>query len=208
MNLRTVLIYTATLAAASFTRPLAADQTRPPADLVTAGEVLAAMALVPEREDAWVRQAEGAVAKRSEPPPGHYDRVGDAREIAVAIAAAVNGAEPLYESRTVTAALLAVHGAWESGNHRCARGDSGRSWGFLQLSIAHTDRYQACDPSLAARKWLRLAKTVWCGNNPEGAELAAVESGRCDAALDKARHRLAVARQIAGDVARATLQRE
>ena len=176
-----------------------ADPARAPADLVTIDEVLAAMARVPERE---------LLAADHEPPPGHYDRVGDAREIAVAIVAAVNGTEPLYESRSVTASLLAVHGAWESGNRRCARGDSGRSWGFLQLSIAHTDRYQACDPALAARKWLRLAKSVWCGSNPEGAELAAVESGRCGAAWDKSRHRLAVARQIAGDVAQATLARE
>jgi hypothetical protein len=101
-----------------------------------------------------------------------------------------------------------VHGAWESGEHRCARGDSGRSWGYLQLSITHTSRYEACDPSLATRKWIRLAHRVWCDRAPEGAELAAVESGRCDAAWVKAQHRLAVARQVAGDAARALLARE
>jgi len=197
MNIKTPLVQAAVLVSVASAGPLSAGQ--PSAELVTTDEVLAAMARVPERE----------VAKADhEPPPGHYDRVGDAREIAVAIAAAVNGMEPLYQSRALTMSILAVHGAWESNNHRCARGDSGRSWGFLQLSIAHTDRYQACDPALAARKWLRLAKSVWCSGNPEGTELAAVESGRCDAAWEKSRHRLAVARQIAGDVAQATLQRE
>lgn len=194
-----LVVQAAALATALLVCPLAAGDTRPAVDLVTIDEVLASMARVPERE---LTRAD------HEPPPGHYDRIGDAREIAVAIAAAVNAAEPLYQSRSVTAALIAVHGAWESGNRRCARGDSGRSWGFLQLSIAHTDRYQACDPALATRRWLRLAKTVWCSGNPDGAELAAVESGRCDAALDKAKHRLAVARQIADDVAHSTLQRE
>ena len=63
-------------------------------------------------------------------------------------------------------------------------------------------------PALAARRWLRLAKSVWCANNPEGTELAAVESGRCDAAWNKSRHRLAVAKQIADDVAHAGLPRE
>jgi hypothetical protein len=199
MNLKILARSAAVLISMLLVRPLGAEESRAPADTVTADEVLAAMARVPERE---VAQSD------REPPPGHYDRLADAQEIAHAIAAAVNGTEPLYQSRAVTAALLAVHGAWESNNHRCARGDSGRSWGFLQLSIAHTDRYQACDPALAARKWLRLAKAVWCSKNPEGAELAAVDSGRCDAAWNKARHRLAVARQIADDVAHSTLARE
>ena len=199
MNMKPLLVQVAILASMLFAGPLGAEESRAPADAVTADEVLAAMARVPERELTQPDQ---------EPPPGHYDRIADAQEIAHAIAAAVNGTEPLYQSRSLTMAILAVHGAWEGGNRRCARGDSGRSWGFLQLSIAHTDRYQACDPMLAARKWLRLAKSVWCPNNPEGAELAAVESGRCDAAWNKARHRLAVARQIADDVAHTTLARE
>jgi hypothetical protein len=170
------------------------------ADLVTVDEVLAAMARVPERE------LSGTPAH--EPRPGRFDRAKDAPEIAQAIAQAVNTSKPLYGSRALTAALEVVHGGWESGFTRCARGDSGRSWGFLQLSIAHTDRFQACDPMLAARRWLRLATSVWCANNPEGTELAAIESGRCDAAQNKARHRLEVARAIADDVAHALLARE
>ena len=169
------------------------------ADAVTVDEVLGDMARVPERE---------ILGRGTEPRQGHFDRIGDAREIAVAIAAAVNGMPPLYGSRSLTASILAVHGAWESNNRRCARGDSGRSWGYLQLSIAHTDRYEACDPTIATRKWLRLAARVWCASNPAGAELAAVESGRCDAAWDKARHRLEVARAVADDTAHARLARE
>jgi hypothetical protein len=199
MNLKPILVQAVVLVSMLFVRPSGAEQSRDPADTVTTDEVLAMMARVPERELA---------PSDHEPPPGHYDRIADAHEIAVAIAAAVNGTDPLYQSRALTASLFAVHSAWESGNRRCARGDSGRSWGFLQLSIAHTDRYQACDPALAARKWLRLAKSVWCPNNPEGTELAAVESGRCDAAWVKSRHRLAVAKQIVDDVAHASLQRE
>jgi hypothetical protein len=176
--------------------PTQANASPPAPDLVTIDEVLADMARVPERELA------------AQPRPGHFDRVGDAREIAVAIAAAVNTTDPLYGSRAITAALLVVHGAWESGNRRCARGDSGQSWGYLQLSVAHTDRYQACDPAIATRRWLRLAVSVWCANNPDGAELAAVESGRCDMAQHKAQHRVAVARQIADEVAHAMLARE
>jgi hypothetical protein len=61
---------------------------------------------------------------------------------------------------------------------------------------------------MATPKWLRLAQRVWCWGNPPGAELAAVESGRCDAAWDKTQHRLAVAKQIADDVAHARLARE
>jgi hypothetical protein len=169
------------------------------ADLVTADEVLAAMARVPERELA---------GQAREPRAGRFDRLNDAKEIAQAIAQAVNTTPPLYGSRSLTAAIEVVHGAWESGFQRCARGDSGRSWGFLQLSIAHTSRYEACDPFLAAKKWIRLATSVWCSKAPDGAELAAVESGRCDAAWNKAQHRLEVARTIADDVAHARLARE
>jgi hypothetical protein len=170
------------------------------ADVVTVDAVLAAMAQVPERE------LTGSSAP--EPRPGRYDRAKDAQEIARAIAQAVNSSAPLYGSRSLTAAIEVVHGAWESGFQRCARGDHGKSWGFLQLSIAHTDRYEACDPFLAAKKWIRLAASVWCAHAPEGAELAAVESGRCDAAWDKARHRLEVARTILDTVAHAELPRE
>jgi len=202
MNLKQSLVQAAVLVTMTLVGRTPAHASPPAADLVTVDEVLAAMARVPERELTPRELARQA----SEPPAGHYDRIGDAREIAVV--GAVNGMDPLYQSRALTMALIAVHGAWETGNHRCARGDSGRSWGYLQLSIAHTDRYQACDPSLATRRWLRLARSVWCADNPEGTELAAVESGRCDAALVKTQHRLAVARQIAAEVARATLPRE
>jgi hypothetical protein len=155
---------------------------------VTAREVLAMMADVPE--------VEGPMGAHK---AGRFDRLNDAMEVAQAIAAAVNAdpLPPIHGSRHLDAGVAAVFSAWESNNRRCAEGDHGRSWGAFQLALVHTSRLVACNPRLAAARWLSLAheSAARCaGSSP----LSWLASGRCGVAVAKVRNRVDVARSVVG----------
>jgi hypothetical protein len=125
---------------------------------------------------------------------GHYERSPDAREIATAIVATVDGS--LLGSSWREAALMSVFAAFESNVHRCAVGDGGLSWGTFQLRGA--SRADACTPERAARIWYWRAQriTVLCAGNPLEERLAALASGSCDRARAKVRHRFEVASHL------------
>jgi hypothetical protein len=147
--------------------------------VVSPGEVLAMMAIVPASEH---------IEREASKEDGHYDRQGDALEVAGAIATLARSRED--------ASRLVVFGAWESRNQKCAKGDGGKSWGFLQLG--GVSRYVACTPMLAIGAWHTKAEASEkaCAGNMPDERLAALASGHCNRGLGKVRHRVQVARIV------------
>lgn len=115
----------------------------------------------------------------------------DAPSIAPAIVDAVAGdtGEPLTGIKAGDVALAAVYAFDESGLRHCAVGDSGRSLGAFQLQRLPPSR--ACDPSFAAREWLRRAHQSFglCRALPVEERLAALVSGSCGRGRRLARYR-------------------
>lgn len=149
---------------------------------VTSEEVLRMMAKVPAVED-----ERSAAHDR----PGHFERLGIAGELAVAIAL-------VAPSRTA-ASLMVLYAAFEGGNLRCAEGDGGKALGPYQLQ--GVAREVACDPVASSRAWLRLADWSWkvCtkAESPPDERLAFLASGSCDRGRKKVRARAELARLIA-----------
>jgi hypothetical protein len=150
-----------------------------PPETVTAPEVLAMMARIPAVEN----EASPAYAR-----VGHWERLGVAGELAVAIATVAPSRE--------TAALMALYAAFEGGNQACAVGDGGKSLGPFQLQRAST--LTACSALPAARAWLKLADWSWktCAGNPPDERLALLASGSCQRGRQQVRKRAELARRI------------
>lgn len=152
-------------------------------DRVTSDEVLGMMARIPSPEGGT--------------RVGGYERGPDAKEIANAIAAHVNrNVDNVFATRRQTAATMAVYSSYESGNTKCAVGDSGRSLGFLQLQRVSVAT--ACSPFDALVIWASRAKDALetCANNPPEERLAPLASGNCAHARLKTRGRMMVAKSI------------
>lgn len=154
--------------------------------VTTTATVLAMMAHVPATEHASL-----AITA-----PWH--KIRDAHVIADAIARAARSPQE--------AALMVVYDVWESGNDSRARGDfdkTGHAQALGAWQLHNTAPEIAFDPYRAIFAWRSRADSTAkaCPNNPPEESLAGLASGYCDRALDKVRHRDAVAHQIAAIVA-------
>ena len=167
-------------------------------DCIAFGVALSASLLIaattgPSASEVRAMMARVPIESSSIAAPAHYERVGDARIIAQAIA---HVARTRYE-----AAELVVYGAYESGYQKCAEGDRDehgvpKALGAWQLQ--GVTRELACDPEHAARYWLATAEASRekCASNPPDERLAALVSGSCAHGHVKSRYREAVVRLV------------
>jgi hypothetical protein len=141
---------------------------------VSADDVLAMMSRLPVTETSHTL--------------GHWERIGNATQIAYAIAT-------VAPDRT-TAALMVTYSAFEGGNRKCAVGDGGRSLGPYQLQ--RVSPAIACDPMKAATEWLAraTASVEACSDLPEDERLSAYVSGNCEHGHVLARRRATIAKAI------------
>jgi hypothetical protein len=140
---------------------------------VSVEDVLAMMAQIPNECALYGTSACNPTWKKG---PIGYDKFPDAREIAEAIAAGVDG----VEAPRLRAAQGAVYAAYESNNRKCAMGDGGAAHGAWQLQ--GVPEYIACDPLRAFPIWLGKvrASEKACAALPVGERFAAVASGNCE----------------------------
>lgn len=159
---------------------------------ITSATVLVMMAHLPSVENPQTE------AQRL---PGRWETRPAAAEIAQGIADAVNADEaPLFEDRLLEASLMATYAAFEGGNLKCVSGDGGTSWGVFQLSEKHTPRAVACDPTQAAKVWVRLAHVTQCTDLPDNESLSPLASGNCAHGRVLTRRRFAHAERIVAEL--------
>ena len=147
-------------------------------------DVLALMAKIPnecglDRSCPWCKVGDEACQLRS----AGFERARDAREIAAVIAAGTSSRED--------AVLSAVYAAFESNNHKRARGDGGMSLGVWQMQRLAPD--VAFNPTLALPVFLERAHRSMehCGT------MAEYVSGNCDHGRQKAAKRAELIARLA-----------
>jgi hypothetical protein len=119
-------------------------------------------------------------------------------ETARAIAAAAAEAEPLFpgpDGRARTAALLVAVAYHESRFRPDAVGDGGRSFGLFQHQRGGASNFTPTVAAPRALASLRASRQA-CRARPEGEQLAAYASGRCDRGLEASRARMALGRAL------------
>ena len=129
--------------------------------------------------------------------PAHFEKSHNATIISEAIAQAVNEEQdaPITDSYEHDAALMVVYAIYESGLRTCVKGDGGKSIGTFQIQGLDSI---ACNPILAARAWIRIAKDAqaMCSDNSIETNLAALASGFCDRGLKLVQHRYEVYQEL------------
>ena len=140
---------------------------------IEVGDVIAMMAKIPnecglDRSCPWCPPGDEACQLRA----AGFDRSRDAREIAAVIASAAPSRED--------AVLSTVYAAFESANHKRARGDGGKSLGPWQMQRLSPE--VAFNPALALPVFLDRARRSMehCGS------MAEYVSGNCDHGRQKA----------------------
>ena len=138
------------------------------AESIEVDDVIALMAKVPNecglyRSCKWCALEDEACQLA----PAGFERTRDAREIATAIAVGTSNREEIV--------LGVVYAAFESGNHKCAHGDGGKSLGAWQMQ--RSPHSIACTPALAFAHFLNRAhrSMTHCGGS-----MAEYVSGNCD----------------------------
>jgi Transglycosylase SLT domain len=119
-------------------------------------------------------------------------------ETAHAIATAAAESEPLFpgpDGRARTAALLVAVAYHESRFDPKAVGDGGRSFGLFQHQRGGASNFTPAIAAPRALASLRASRQA-CRARPEGEQLAAYASGRCDRGLSASRARMALGRAL------------
>jgi hypothetical protein len=156
-----------------------------------AGTAVDVVALTPD--DVAAMQARLPPEAHPHAKPAGYDRAGDAKRVAAAIARRAGS----YRD----AALAVTYAAYESSNQVEAKGDlrdgEYHSFGVFQLN-EHTPKTCAFDPDCAVGVWLSLVEDAEtrCGRNPPDERLAVIASGSCDLGRTKVRVRAQIAQRI------------
>ena len=140
--------------------------------------VLRFMALIPACEKGLVPQCVRA---------GGWDRIADAKEVAVAISRTARTEEE--------ADRMSVWTAFEGGMRKMALGDGGKSKGVVQLQNVPDE--VAYDPAAALRAWQQLSDASACADNPPDERMAWAWGG-CAWKVSRAgaRHREEVRRAV------------
>jgi hypothetical protein len=127
--------------------------------------------------------------------PAGFDKIGDAKEVASAIAEGVRGEQDPWGR----ASIASVFAAYEAGNQKCAEGDSGKSLGVFQMK--GIPRNIACSPRLEFPLWLSLVRysESRCSDNDPDERLALLASGRCDRGRRKVRNRSILSKLLTED---------
>lgn len=126
--------------------------------------------------------------------PAGFERAGEAKRVALAIAKGARSSEE--------AALAAVYAAYEASNEPKAEGDGHKSFGLFQLNGERTPKECAFDPDCAFGVWKALkddAETR-CARNPPEERLAVIASGSCDLARAKVRVRYQIAARVLAEL--------